>query len=94
MTLTLSAQAERDLAEQIDWLAERSPRAARKATGRILRVFGLLETNPLMGAATNRGWREKGVRFGRDGFVICYVVRRRDVFVVRFRHSRQDRSVL
>ena len=91
MTLTLSAQAERDLAEQIDWLAERSPRAARKATGRILRAFNLIEENPLIGAATDRGWREKGVRFGRDGYVICYVVRRHNVFVVRFKHSRQDR---
>ncbi|MDI6623399.1 MAG: type II toxin-antitoxin system RelE/ParE family toxin [Brevundimonas sp.] len=91
MTLTLSARAERDLAEQIEWLTERSPQAARKATTRILHVFDLLEENPFIGAETERGWREKGVRFGRDGYVICYVVRRRDVFVARFRHGRQDR---
>lgn len=91
MTLMLSARAERDLAEQIEWLAERSPQAARKATARILHVFDLLEENPLIGAETERGWREKSVRFGRDGFVICYVVRRQDVFIVRFKHSRQDR---
>lgn len=92
MTLSLSARAERDLAEQIEWLTERSPQAARKATARILHVFDLLEENPLIGAGTERGWREKGVRFGRDGYVICYVVRRRDVLVVRFRHGRQDRG--
>lgn len=91
MTLTLSAQAERDLAEQIEWLAERSPQAARKATARILHIFDLLEASPLLGAETHRGWREKGVKFGRDGYVICYVVRASDVFVVRFKHSRQDR---
>ena len=92
MTLTLSARAERDLAEHIEWLAGRSPQSARKATARILHVFDLLEENPLIGAKTERGWREKGVKFGRDGYVICYVVRRSDVFVVRLFHSRQDRG--
>lgn len=90
MTLTLSGRAERDLAEQIIWLTERSPQSARKATAHILRVFDLLSDNPLIG--TERGWREKGVKFGRDGYVICYVVRRQDVFVVRFKHSRQNRG--
>lgn len=92
MTLTLSARAERELADQIEWLAERSPQAARKATARIFHVFNLLEENPLIGADTQRGWREKGVRFGRDGYVIRYVVRGGNVFVVRFRHVRQDRG--
>jgi len=46
----------------------------------------------MLGVETDRGWREKGVRFGRDGYVICYVLRRQDVFIVRFRHTRQDRS--
>ncbi|WP_339913869.1 type II toxin-antitoxin system RelE/ParE family toxin [uncultured Brevundimonas sp.] len=92
MTVTLSARAERDLAEQIGWLAERSPQSARKATVHILRVFDLLNENPLIGTETERGWREKAVKFGRDGYVICYVVRRQDVFVVRFKHSRQNRG--
>ena len=92
MTLTLSAQAERDLAAQVAWLAERSPQAARKAAASIFRVFDLLEERPLLGAETDRGWREKGVKFGRDGYVVCYIVRGRDVFVVRFRHSRQERG--
>ena len=92
MTLILSAQAECDLAEQIEWLAARSPEAARRATARILHVFDLLEENPTIGAVTERGWREKGVDFGRDGYVICYVIRETDVFVVRFYHTRQDRS--
>lgn len=91
MSLRLSARAERDLTEQIDWLAERSPAAARKALNQILRVFDLLEHNPRMGIETQRGWREKGVTFGRDGFVICYVVRAQDVFVVRVHHARQAR---
>jgi plasmid stabilization system protein ParE len=92
MTLTLSARAERDLAEKIEWLAERSPQAARKATARILHAFDLLEEYPLSCAETKRGWREKCVRFGRNSYVICYVVRRHDVFVVRIHHSRQDRD--
>lgn len=91
MTLRLSAQAERDLAHQVDWLADRSPQAARKALAHILRIFDLLERHPHMGAQTERGWREKGVSFGRDGFVICYVLRGADVFVVRIHHGRQAR---
>lgn len=92
MTLTFSARAERDLIDQIEWLARQSPRAARKATARILRICDLLQENPLMGIETERGWREKGVRWGRDGYVICYVVRSHDVLVVRFFHNRQDRG--
>jgi len=41
---------------------------------------------------TDKGWREKGVDFGRDGYVICYVIRRDGIFVLRFKHGRQDRS--
>lgn len=92
MILRLSDQAERDLAAQIDWLAERSPRSAEDALNEILRVFDLLEDYPYLGASTERGWREKGVDFGRDGYVICYVVRSTDILVVRFFHSRQDRG--
>jgi len=92
MRLTLSARAERDLAEQIEWLAERSPQTARKATARILHVFSLLQECPLIGAETERGWRERSVRLGRDSYVICYVVRVQHVFVVRIFHSRQNRD--
>lgn len=91
MTLRLSAQAEQDLAAQIEWLSHRAPQAARRAAAEIYHVFELLADNPLMGVQTSRGWREKGVRFGRDGFVICYIVRGSDILVLRFKHSRQNR---
>lgn len=41
---------------------------------------------------TEYGWRETSVDYGRDGYVICYVVRPTDILVVRFFHTRQDRS--
>lgn len=91
MKVRLSARAERELADQVDWLARRSPNAARRALASILGVIDLLGDQPLLGIDTMRGWREKGVRFGRDGYVICYIVRSTDVFVIRIRHSRQDR---
>lgn len=91
MKVRLSRRAEQELADQVDWLAERSPNAARTALASILGVIDLLDEQPLLGMDTLRGWREKGVRFGRGGYVICYVVRTRDVFVLRIRHSRQDR---
>lgn len=92
MILRLSEQARRDIDAQIDWLAEHSPRSADDALEEIFRVFDLLEDFPYLGMETERGWREKGVDYGRDGYVICYVVRPHDVFVVRFFHGRQDRT--
>lgn len=92
MILTLAEQARKDLDALIDWLAERSPRSAERALDAILRAFDLLQDFPHLGNETERGWREKIVEFGRDAYVICYVVRANDLFVVRFFHSRQDRT--
>ena len=92
MILRLSEQARRDVNAQIDWLAEHSPRSAEEALDEIFRVFDLLEEFPYLGMITERGWREKGVDFGSDGYVVCYVVRASDILVVRFFHARQDRS--
>lgn len=92
MNLTLLEQARGDLDAQIDWLAERSSRSAERALYAILRAFDLLQDLPHLGNETERGWREKTVDFGRDGYVICYVLRPNDLFVVRFFHSRQDRT--
>lgn len=93
MILRLSEQAQRDLDAQIDWLAEHSARSADDALKEIFRVFDLLENFPYLGMATERGWREKGVEYGRDGYVICYVVRTDDILVLRFFHGRQLRAV-
>lgn len=92
MIVRISAQAQRDLDAQIDWLAERSPRSADDALDAVLQKFDLLQDHPLMGAETEYGWRETAVDFGRDGYVICYVLRASDILVVRFFHTRQDRS--
>ncbi len=92
MIVRISAQARRDLDAQIDWLAERSPRSADDALDAILHKFDLLRDHPLLGMETEYGWRETSVDYGRDGYVICYVVRSTDIFVVRFFHTRQDRS--
>lgn len=92
MKLRLSVRAQRELDQQVDWLALRSPQAARDALAAVLHVFDLLEQHPELGMETDKGWREKGVDFGRDGYVICYVIRRDGIFVLRFKHGRQDRS--
>lgn len=90
MIVRISAQARRDIDAQIDWLAERSPRSADAALDTILQKFDLLQDYPRLGAETEHGWRETGVDFGRDGYVICYVLRATDILVVRFFHTRQD----
>lgn len=92
MIVRISGQARLDLDAQIDWLAERSPRSAEDALDAILQKFDLRQDYPLIGMETEYGWRETTVDYGRDGYVICYAVRATDILVVRFFHTRQDRS--
>lgn len=92
MIVRISDQARLDIDAQIDWLAERSPRSADDALDAILGKFDLLQDYPLLGTETDYGWRETSVDFGRDGYVICYALRATDILVVRFFHTRQDRS--
>lgn len=92
MIVRISKQARIDLDAQIDWLAERSPRSADDALDAILQKFDLLQDHPFLGMESENGWRETAVDFGRDGYVICYVVRPTDILVIRFFHTRQNQS--
>lgn len=75
-----------------DWLSERSPAAGDKAMVAIASVFEALAAFPRIGVELPDGTREKGVRFGRDGYIIRYQVTDRLVVVRRVFHTRQDRA--
>ncbi|MBJ7484308.1 MAG: type II toxin-antitoxin system RelE/ParE family toxin [Brevundimonas sp.] len=76
---------------QINWLVERSPKAAETASRRLFDAIGLLTDFPRLGFKADNSVRESPVRFGRDGFVIRYQIRPKEIFVSRIFHSRQDR---
>ena len=70
LRVRLTRRAQADLRAQIDWLTERSPAAAEKATARIFNALSLLADFPRSGHPTQDGVRDKPVKFGKFGFVI------------------------
>lgn len=91
MRVLLSPQAQTDLRSQIDWLTERSPQAAEKATRRIFNALSLLSDFPRAGYAIEGKQREKPVKFGQFGFVIRYELHSDKVIVTAIQHGRQAR---
>lgn len=91
MKVRLSAPARADLVEHIDWLTSRCIAAADQASERIFYVLDLLGDFPEAGIAREDGTREKGVSFGRDGYILRYEVDGAEVIVRRIFHTRQNR---
>lgn len=91
MKVRLTAPARADLLAVTDWLAERSPSASDRALASIVGVIELLRDFPRLGMELPDGTREKGVHFGRDGYVIRYQVVDDALIVRRVFHTRQDR---
>jgi plasmid stabilization system protein ParE len=89
--IKLSAPARADLLAHTDWLMERSPAAASAAVEAILEVVDLLSDFPRLGIELDDGTREKGVRFGRYGYIIRYEITADALVVRRIFHGRQDR---
>jgi plasmid stabilization system protein ParE len=88
--LSIAARADQDRLN--DFLAEKSPSAARRANRAIAEAILSLRTMPERGYPSRRiGWRELVVRFGRDGYVIRYRVEPGAVFVARIFHGLEDR---
>lgn len=91
MKVRLTVLAKADMLAQIDWLAKRSPQAARRARSVLLeRLAGLTEF-PLAAALVDDDHREAVVRFGRDGYIIRYRAFEDVVLVTRIFHARQTR---
>lgn len=91
MTLRFTDAAATDIRGLIDWLAERSPTAARKAAWQIFVALDRLDDFPESAAADDSGMRQLTIRFGRDGFLARYRIDGENVWVERVLHGLQDR---
>jgi toxin ParE1/3/4 len=87
--------AERDLAEQVDYIAAEHPPAARRYLLAVERAFERLLEMPEMGV--QRAFKNKklqGIRMwpvpGFGNFLIFYRVTQRSVQIVRILHGAQD----
>jgi plasmid stabilization system protein ParE len=81
----------RDVARLRGWLAERSPRAAAGAVEAISSALLMIEDFPEAGPQVEGPLRELVVRFGRDGFIMRYVVYPEQTVVTRIHHGRERR---
>jgi plasmid stabilization system protein ParE len=75
------------------FLADKNPRAARRAAETIKNAFALLAEFPEIGRpyAQQPGWRELVIAFGEAGYVALY---RHEpaadtIFILAFRHQRE-----
>lgn len=91
MRVRFSRQARADLLAQIDWLAQLSPAAARRASQSIQNTLAWLADFPLAAPMADDHHRDAAVRFGRDGFLLRYRVEGDDLIIVRVFHGRQAR---
>jgi plasmid stabilization system protein ParE len=89
--VVLTAQARSDLFAQLDWLVTKAPPAARAAAMRLEQALIDLEHFPEIGLQTEAGYRERFVRFGRDGFIIRYLLGSDRVEILRIFGGRQLR---
>ena len=86
MSLRYTPKALTELGEILAYIAERSPRGARKVQARILAMTVLLAGHPLSGQLTSvRGLRRIGTP--PYPYVIFYEVSAEDVVIISVRHA-------
>ena len=90
--VVLSTTAYRDLLRLEDWLAERSPAAARRMSGLMDSALTSLETFAERGRPGPRpDLRELVVPFGAAAYFVQYRIVDDTVIVARIKHSREGR---
>ena len=87
----LSRPAERDLIRLNEFLAQKSPTAARKAMRAISSGLRSLSDVAERGRPVGPHVRELRIWFGRDGYVARYHVDGRVVTITRIFHARERR---
>jgi plasmid stabilization system protein ParE len=87
----MSRTAYRDLARLARFLVEKNAPAASRAADVIVEAVHSLASFPERGHAEGSEFRELIVRFGRDGYVLRYRVRRDEVLVTRIFHGKERR---
>lgn len=90
MKIELSRSAERDLMELRAYIRADSPRAAEDVTGRLVKSFLLIRSNPEIGrpsmTGTTREWSVPGLPY-----LIPYKVRSGTVYILRIWHTSRER---
>jgi plasmid stabilization system protein ParE len=91
--LIWSPEALLDLSEHFEFLQLKNPEAAGKAVQAIRDVGFSIAQRPYRGRLLNDGSDRRKLRvpFGREGFVIHYLLENNTVLIVRIYHARQDR---
>lgn len=91
--LIVAPRARADLRRVAEFLRNKNPRAAERATQTIRRDFALLITAPALGRPVdNSGLRELIVSFSEGGYVVLY---RYDpdvdaIVIIAIRHQRES----
>ena len=81
-----------DVQRLYQFLASKSPDAARRAVGAIRSQVRILETQPGLGRAvaeTDPEYRTWTIDFGESGYVALYRFDSRQVFILALRHQRE-----
>ena len=84
-------RAASDIDRQIEWLADRAPTSAVRASETIYGAIDVLSEFPESSPTSGDGVRDLAVRFGRDGFIVRYRYSRGRVTILRVFHARQER---
>ena len=87
----LVSAALRDLTRLSDFLADKSPRAARSARATIIAAVQSLSEFPNRGPIASGANRQLPIEFGRDGYVAVYRVDPDAVVILRIFHARELR---
>jgi plasmid stabilization system protein ParE len=83
----------KDLERHFDFLNEKNPGAASRASRAILNAGASLSKYPERGAAISRtNQRKLRVFFGKYGYFLYYRIEQQKVFILRVHHGRENRS--
>lgn len=81
-----------DLEKQFEFLNEKNPDAASRATRAILNAGASLANSPERGTLiTDTDQRKLQVFFGKYGYLLYYRIENQQVFVLRVHHGRENR---
>lgn len=87
----LAPEAERDLVRLVDFLAEQSETAARRAGDAIKLGLRSLARMPTQARRIFDDLHEFDIRFGKSGYVVQFRLEPDAVIVARIFHMREDR---
>lgn len=89
-------EATKDIARLRQFIKKENPRAAKKASQRILGAVNLLTKNPEAGMPSPDEdcdeFRDLYAAFGKGGYTVRYRIKQQSIIIVRVWHSREVRA--